>query len=102
MPLTRLEKLLGTPDGGPLGKVVGRARAMEDLAARLRAALDPGTAPHLVAANVREDGELAVVCSSPAWAARLRFESEALVEAARSAGLEVQRCSVKVARPSPR
>jgi hypothetical protein len=98
MALTRLEKLLQAPGGSPLGKVIRRASEMDDLAARLRAALDPETAPHLIAANLREDGELAVVCSSAAWAARLRFESDALVAAARSAGLEAHRCSVKVAR----
>lgn len=98
MALTRLEKLLQAPGGSPLRQVVRRARDMDDLAARLRAALDPEAAPHLVAANLRDDGELAVICSSPAWAARLRFESDALLEAARSAGLEAHRCSIKVAR----
>ena len=98
MGLTRLGKLLRVPDGGALGEVVGRARAMDDLAALLRAALDPETAPNLVAANLRENGELAIVCSSPAWAARLRFESDALLRAARSAGARVERVSVKVAR----
>lgn len=98
MTLKRLEELLGGADNGPLGKVVGRARAMDDLAARLRAALGPEAGSHLVAANLREAGELAIVCSSPAWAARLRFESDALVEAARAAGLDARRCTIRVAR----
>lgn len=98
MALTRLEKLLQAPGSSPLRKVIRRASEMDDLAARLRAALDPDAAPHLVGANLREDGELAVVCSSPAWAARLRFETEVLIAAARTAGLDVQRCSIKVAR----
>ena len=98
MGLTRLGKLLQVPDGGALGKVIGRAREMDGLAARLRAALDPEAAPHLVAANLRDGGELAIVCSSPAWAARLRFESDALVEAARAAGLDARRCAIRVAR----
>lgn len=97
MGLTRLDKLL-KPERGALGKVVGRAREMDGLAARLRAALDPEIAPYLVAANLRDNGELAIVCSSPAWAARLRFESDALLQAARSAGATVERVSVKVAR----
>ena len=97
MALTRLEKLLRAPDGSTLGKVVGRAREMDGLAARLRNALDAETAPHLVAANLREDGELAIVCSSPAWAARLRFESDVLMQEARSAGATVERVSIKVA-----
>lgn len=98
MALTRLEKLLKGPGRSPLGKVIRRAREMDDLTARLRAALDAEAAPHLVAANLREDGELAIVCSSPAWAARLRFESDVLLQAARSAGLDAQHCSIKVAR----
>ena len=98
MTLKRLEELLGRADSGPLKKVISRARAMDDLAARLRAALDPEAAPHLVAANLRDGGELAIVCSSPAWAARLRFESDALVEAARAAGLDARRCTIRVAR----
>ncbi len=98
MALTRLGKLLEGREGGALRKVVGRAREMDGLAARLRAAVDPEAAVHLLAANLREDGELTLVCSSPAWAARLRFESETLLAAARAAGFEAQRCGVKVAR----
>ncbi|HET6630782.1 MAG TPA: DciA family protein [Woeseiaceae bacterium] len=98
MALTRLEKLLQAPGGSPLRKVIRRAQEMDGLAARLRAALDPEAAPHLVAANLREDGELAIVCSSPAWAARLRFESDTLLRAARSAGAPAERVSIRVAR----
>ena len=98
MTLKRLEELLGGADSGPLGRMIGRARAMDDLASRLRAALDPEAAPHLVAANLRDGGEIAIVCSSPAWAARLRFESDTLVEAARAAGLDARRCTIRVAR----
>ena len=98
MGLTRLEKLLEAPGGSPLRTVIRRAREMDDLTVRLRAVLDAEAAPQLVAANLREDGELVIICSSPAWAARLRFESGALLEAARAAGLEALRCDVKVAR----
>jgi hypothetical protein len=98
MGLTRLEKLLKAPGGSPLRTVIRRAREMDDLTVRLRAVLDAEAAPHLVAANLREDGELVIVCSSPAWAARLRFESGALLEAARAGGLQALHCDVKVAR----
>jgi predicted nucleic acid-binding Zn ribbon protein len=51
-----------------------------------------------VAANVRDDGELVVLCRSSAWASRLRFAADDLLSAARATGAEVTRCSVRVAR----
>ena len=50
----------------------------------------------MLAVNLRENGELVLICNSSTWAARLRFESEQLVEAARLTGAEVNRCKVKV------
>ena len=51
-----------------------------------------------VAANIRDDGTLVVLASSSAWAARLRFESERLMAAARGSGKTVLSCSVRVGR----
>ena len=50
----------------------------------------------IVAANVREGGELVVIAASSAWASRLRYESDALLEAARAAGVETTVCRVRV------
>jgi len=52
----------------------------------------------VIAANIRDDGELVVLASSPAWAAKLRFEAEALMTAARQSGAEVTSCTVRVNR----
>jgi hypothetical protein len=98
MVLTRLEQLLESPSGKRLRDVIRHAREMDDLAVILRSSLPDEAAPHLVAANVRERKELVLICSSSSWAARIRFESDALIAAARAAGVEVDRCSVKIAR----
>ena len=99
MSIVRLDKLLQPGSGDPLQKLVQRSRNMSHLAQILRAALPADAAPHLSAANLRDDGELVLICSSSSWAARLRFESEGLLKAARDAGLQAATCSVKVAKP---
>ena len=71
---------------------------MDDLAVCLRSALADKAAEAIVAANMRDGGELVVVCRSSAWAARLRFESERLVKAARSHGHPATHCRVRVGR----
>jgi len=98
MSIIRLEKLLKSgPDEG-LEKLVQRAQNMGELAHILRAALGNDLAEHLSAANIRDDGELVIVCSSSAWAARMRYESDTLLHAARQAGQQALRCKVTVAR----
>lgn len=98
MALIRLDQLLGDASRDGLERLVRQARDMSGLADRLQAVLPPEFRPHLVAANLKESGELVLVASSPPWAARLRFEAEGLLEAARAAGAEASRVSVKVAR----
>lgn len=99
MPIIRLDQLLKSGSGNRLDKLVEHSRNMGNLAQILRAALPPDVAPHLLAANLREPGELVLICSSSPWAARLRFESEELLKAARRAGLKADACRVKVGRP---
>jgi len=70
---------------------------MGNLTVRLKAALAEPAASQLLAANVGDDGSLVVICSSPSWAARLRFESERLLAAAAEAGVRVERLRVRVA-----
>jgi hypothetical protein len=98
MPIMRLDKLLATQTTGTLGKIIQRARNMDDLATRLRAQLPADTAESLLAANVREDGELVVLARSSAWASKLRFEGEKLMLAARSDGTPVSSFRVGVKR----
>ena len=61
--------------------------------------LEGELAADVVAANVRDDGELVVVCRTPARAARIRYESGTLRAAASSVGENVNRVTVRVARP---
>ncbi len=98
MTAKRLGNLLNTNGNGDLGELVRRARDMGELTATLSGALPAELAGSLVAANIRGDRELVVICRSSAWAARLRFEEATLVEAARRHGVSVDKVSVRVAR----
>ena len=96
MSIIRLEKLLKTGSGSALEEVIQRAQDMGDLTGAIRAVLPEEAQSSLLGANLREKGELVLVCSSSSWAARLRFESDQLIEAARMTGAEVSQCRVKV------
>ena len=96
MSIIRLEKLLKTGAGGALEEIVQRAQIMDQLTAAMRSVLPEEAQSQLLAANLRENGELVLICSSSSWAARLRFESEQLIEAARLTGADVNKCKVKV------
>ena len=98
MPPKRLQSLIKTNDNGELGDLVQRAQAMGELTGLLRAALDDDGAAGIAAASIRDDGELVVLAASPAWAARLRFEADKLIAAARRDGHEVARIKVRVGR----
>ena len=58
----------------------------------------PDERSSVIAANIRDDGELIVICRSSAWASRLRFETDTLLAAARAYGAEVEHCTIRVAR----
>ncbi len=96
MSIIRLEKLLKSGSGGALKDIVQRAQNMDQLTAAMRSVLPEEAQSQLLAANLRENGELVLICSSSSWAARLRFESEQLIEAARLTGADVNKCKVKV------
>ncbi len=96
MSIIRLEKLLKSGAGGALDKIVQRAQNMNDLTSAIRSVLPDEAQASLLAANLRDDGELVLICSSSSWAARLRFESEELIKAARLTGADVSSCKVKV------
>jgi hypothetical protein len=98
MSITRLENLLKKGAGDGLDKIIQRAQKLEELTTALRAELPEEAAPNLVAANLREDGELVLICTSSAWASRLRFESEQLVQTARRLGFMVDRARVTVSQ----
>lgn len=96
MPADKLDNLLNRNENAELAALVKRARKLDTLAASLSRALPDELAADVVAANVREGGELVVVCRTPARAARLRFEAEAMLAVARSFGEDVNRLTVRV------
>jgi len=98
MSATKLEHLLGAQPGNGLEKLVQHAKKMDALLAVLRDALPPAMAAEVRSANVRGDGTLVVLCSSPAWAARLRFEGERLLQAAKKTGAEPTGLRIRVSR----
>jgi hypothetical protein len=91
-----LGNLLNPSNNGELGDIVRRAHEMGELTRLLAQGLPGEYAGAIVAANVRPDGELVVIAASSAWASRLRYESEALLAAARAAGIEAAACRVRV------
>ena len=84
--------------GSSLDKIVQRAQQMDSLTTTLQASLPADVAENLIAANISDEDELVLVCRSSAWASRLRFESESMLEAARNAGESPTRCRVRVCR----
>jgi len=93
-----LKNLLNPCSSGDLGNIVRRAKELGELTTLLSRALPVEFGGAIVAANVRESGELVVIAASSAWASRLRYETEMLLAAARSAGVEVATCLVRVSR----
>ena len=100
MPIKRLENLLNPNDDGGLGDIIRHAQDMGELVQCLQQQLPEESAANILSANVRDDGELVVLASSPAWAARIRFEADSLMAAARQSGAEVSSCKVRVSRNS--
>jgi hypothetical protein len=98
MPTKSLENLLNPNNDGGLGDVIRRAKEMGELATALTKILPVDLAEGIVAANIRDSGELVVICRSSAWASRLRFETESILDAARKTGADVASMSVKVSQ----
>ncbi len=96
MPAKKLENLLNRNKIGELGEIVGRARDFAALTEALAAALPEDLREGLVAASISAAGQLVVFGRSPAWAARLRYESAAMLEAARTSGQQADSVRVRV------
>lgn len=95
-----LSELIKAP-GSRLDELASEARSRIDLADRLRESLPPELSPHLLAANLREDGTLIVVASSPAWASRFRFEATELLAICRKQDNGAMRVRVRVGNAGP-
>jgi hypothetical protein len=83
-----------------LENLARQAARRVDLAGHLRAGLPAEIRPHLLAGNLREDGTLVLLTDSPAWAARLRFQSEQLLARSREVYPQSQRIKVRVGAPA--
>lgn len=71
---------------------------MGELTETLSKALPGEFRGSLIAANLRDDNELVLICPSSAWASRLRFEEALVVAAAKQHGINVDKVSVRVGR----
>jgi hypothetical protein len=98
MPSNKLKNLLNPSADGDLGELISRARRMGELTDILASALPESDRNCIVAANIREDGELVVICASSAWASRLRYETDTLLEAAVRAGMTAHTCRIRVSQ----
>ena len=83
-----------------MASVIRRARELGELTDALSKALPEEYAGAVVAANLRDDGNLVVIAASSAWASRLRYEADTLLAAARDAGLDPVGCRVRVSQDS--
>lgn len=98
MSAKKLENLLKSGTSGTLHRIIQTAADMDSLTSRLRAALPEEIAAHLVAASLRDDGVLTVICSTSAWASRIRFDSDTLLAAAEDAGFKANAIRVSVSQ----
>jgi len=98
MSADKLQNLLNPCSDGELGNLVKRAQRLGELTELIAAALPEDQRAAVVAANVREDGELVVICASSAWASRLRYQADTLLKAARDAGVSASACRVRVSQ----
>jgi hypothetical protein len=93
-----LKNLLNPCSGGELADIVRRAREMGELTQVLSEGLPADCAGAIVAANLRENGDLVVIAASSAWASRLRYETDAMLAAASKAGVNASTCRVRVSQ----
>lgn len=98
MTIKKLSSLINSSGNEGLADIVERAREMGELTETLSNSLPEDLARSLVAANLREDRELVLICQSSAWASRLRFEEASIVAAAKRHGINVDKVSVRVGR----
>ena len=106
MPVTQLKNLLESGRKGgsedSLEGLVQRARDMQDLTVFVQGVLPAELADNLLAASLRDDGEMVLICRSSAWASRLRFETDELLAAAINNGVKATSCRVTVSHTDNR
>ncbi|MGI9308840.1 MAG: DciA family protein [Gammaproteobacteria bacterium] len=93
-PKSLSELLLET--GSPLQKLANEAARNVELSDDLRELVPEILAPGVLQCNLRDDGTLVVSAASPEWAARLRFQSTALLERCRANKKPAIRVKIRV------
>ena len=96
--MTNRFKPLGEALGPLLAGLEQRAQAVQDVTARVRAALPSPEKEHFLSASYREDA-LVISMDSAAWCSRVRYDQKALIEALHAAGeTRVTKIRVRVGR----
>lgn len=90
-----LKDLLGS--SSPLDRLRSEAEKRLALADFLKDALPESLREAVLSCNLRDDGTLVVSTTGPAWAARLRFEGDALLSRCRERHPAAARVRVRVA-----
>jgi hypothetical protein len=90
-----LSELL-TSQNSELGHIAEQARLREDLSDYLRSKLPAELAGGFMHCSLQDGSTLIVVAANPEWASRLRFESNAFIEACRGQGMEINAVKVRV------
>mgnify|MGYP001160849609 CR=1 FL=1 len=91
-----LKNLINSKSSNELEKIIQAAADMQLLTKALKDVVTQEISEHLVAANVRDNGELVVICTSSAWASRLRFESKTLISTAQNSGFDASTVRITV------
>lgn len=81
-------------------RLLERAMQLQALDRRLRLCLPEPLASHVSLGNLR-GGKLVFLADAPVWKARLRLHADALLDAARAAGIPADDIAVKVATMLP-
>ena len=90
-----LKSLFGG-DNSALTTLANRASAMQSLQQSIASVLPEALGQAISAASLNPDNTLVVIANDPNWAARLRFHSPDMLEAARRAGIPATACQIKV------
>jgi len=90
-----LSELMSDTDS-PIKRLIEEAHSRIDLAEVIRAGLPELVGQHLESCNLRDDGTLVILASTPEWAARLRFESDAMLSRCRKLHPGAARIKIRV------
>ncbi len=92
----KLKNILNSKDQHDLGSLVENTKRLAKLTENLSFTLPESDRHAIVAANIKNNGELIVICASSAWASRLRYKTKALISAANKTGIKANSCKIRV------